>query len=473
MSKTLLFKKKIISSRSCFIEHNGKVYSYYDLDKFSNEIIKNIPSRSIILMKSYNSFMWLCAYYGFIKKKIVPILIDNNIDSSFEENLILRYRPSYIFSLESEKYEKYYKIFNRDRFCIYKNNSKSEKYKLNKNLCLLLTTSGTTGNKKFVKLSYENLYHNTRAIIKYLKINKKCKLITTLQPSYSYGLSLINTHLYSGSSIVLNNYSFFDKNFWKLFHKYKPTTFACVPRSLEFLERLGIKKINFKKLSYITLAGGALIPQKLKKINIELERKKIKLFTMYGQTEASPRISYLDPTFNRSKLGSIGKSIRGGKLFLIDKKNSILKKSNQIGEIIYIGKNVFMGYSKSLKDLSKINIKKQNILKTGDYGYRDKDGFYWIVGRKKDFVKVNGHRVNLRELNEFFRSQGFQSYCDFGNDKINIYFNNKKFINFFKNSSIVKGNLNFNNFCLIFKKNIPINDRGKIDIRKLIKDELL
>ena len=467
MNKLFQFKKKHLSSKNFFFEEDGSSYSYNDLLKLSNNIVESIPTRSVILLKSYNTFIWLSAYFGLIRKNIIPILLEPNIDKNYEKDLISRYKPSYIFSRYEEKYKKFNTVFKKNKFHVFKTNYETKNIKVNKSLCLLLTTSGTTGHKKFVKLSYENLYSNTFAIIDYLKIKKSDALITTLQPSYSYGLSLLNSHLQVGSTIIFNDYSFIDKKFWNLFTKYKPTTFACVPKSLEFLSRLNIKKINFKNIKYITLAGGSLETAKLLDIYKALFKKNIRLYTMYGQTEASPRISYLDPKFNKSKIGSIGKPIKGGKLFLVDKKNKTIKHTNKIGELNYKGKNVFIGYSYSYKDLIKNKTNKNNILKTGDYGYKDKQGFYWLVGRKKDFIKINSYRVNLKELNDFFKFSGFQSHCTFLNNKINIYYENRKFVSFFKKSPIIKGNLSITNFCLIFKKKIPVNERGKINIKEL------
>ena len=198
-------------------------------------------------------------------------------------------------------------------------NKKSKNKKLNKNLSLLLSTSGSMGSIKFVKLSKINLKHNTDSIIKYLKLNSKDSSITNLPISYSYMLSVINTHLEVGASIIISKTSLIEKEFWKTFKNSKVTSFNGVPYTYEMLIKIGLKNIKINTLKYLTHAGGKIEERILKKILSFCNKNNLKFFSMYGQTEASPRISYLKPEFSKKKIGSIGKGTPGNKIYIIDR----------------------------------------------------------------------------------------------------------------------------------------------------------
>ena len=202
----------------------------------------------------------------------------------------------------------------------------------------MLPTSGSLGKPKFVCLSYENLKNNTREIKKYLKINTQSSVITTLSPSYSYGLSIINSHVISGSKIILNNRSLIDAKFWKLLIENKINFFYGVPLMFEILFKSSKFFDQLKTIKTFACAGGHLNKEiKLRMLKV-LNDKKI--FIMYGQTEASPRISYLDLSNNQDKLESIGKPLNGGKLWIENDKKELNNKNT--GELIYKGRNVML-----------------------------------------------------------------------------------------------------------------------------------
>lgn len=157
------------------------------------------------------------------------------------------------------------------------------------------------GSIKFVKLSKINLKHNTNSIIKYLKLKNKDSSITNLPISYSYMLSVINTHLEVGASIVISKYSLVEKEFWKTLKNSKITSFNGVPYTYEILVKIGLEKIKIDTLKYLTHAGGKIEKKTLRKIIKFCDKNNLKFFSMYGQTEASPRISYLKPEFSKKK----------------------------------------------------------------------------------------------------------------------------------------------------------------------------
>jgi len=323
-----------------------------------------------------------------------------------------------------------------------------------------MSTSGSTGSPKFVKQSYQNVISNIKSIIRYLNIKKEDITITSLPISYVYGLSVINTHLFAGATIVLTNKSMVEKKFWDLIDKYKVNNFSGVPYNYSIVEKISKKGLP-KSLKYTTQAGGKMNNILIKKIINIYKKNKIKLIQMYGAAEATSRMSYLKWRYSFKKIGSIGKPIPGGSFYMIDKKG---KKNNKKGELVYQGKNVCMGYAESSKDLTLPDLNK-GTLKTGDIAYKDKEGFYYIEGRNNRYVKIFGIRLNLSELETILLKKGIDVIMREGEEnKINTYFKNSnqviegiKYI-----SKITSLNLNVFVGKILTKKNLTNNFKYKI-----------
>ena len=343
-------------------------------------------------------------------------------------------------------------------------NLNDSKKTIHKNLMLLMTTSGSTGSPKFVRQSYKNVISNTKEIIKYLNIKKTDITITTLPINYVYGLSVINTHLFSGSTIVLNNYSMVEKKFWELIDSFKVNNFSGVPYNYNIIEKISKKGLP-KSLKYTTQAGGKMNHVLLQKIIDVYKKYKIRLVQMYGAAEATSRMSYLNWNHAQTKMGSIGMPIPGGKFYLINKKGEkIKKKSQKKGELVYCGKNVCMGYAKKIKDLSLPDLNK-GLLKTGDIAHEDFDGFFYISGRKNRYIKIYGVRVNLSELETILSRKGIDvSMKESGENKIEVYFKDasktKRGIKFI--SSVTSINSNVFIAKKLLKKNLTNNFKYKI-----------
>jgi long-chain acyl-CoA synthetase len=456
------------SNKIALIVPDQGFIKYSKLISESVKLTKNLEKRSTVFLLGRNDYEWIIGYLGFIKKKIIIILIDPDVNLNNLKQLIKDYKPKYIFKKKNT-----YTLNSCKTLLNYFNYELGEfdKYIIQKNykeLAILLTTSGTSGKNKFVRISYENLIANTRSIIKYLNIKNTDRLITTLQPSYSYGLSMLNTHLYNGASIVLNNYSIIEKNFWKLLKDNKVKTFGGVPYTYELLEKIKFHKFNITSLRYLTQAGGKLDNKIFQKINDVCEKNNIQFISMYGQTEASPRMSFLPSRFNKDKINCIGKAIPNGKFKIIDRNNKNISKINISGELVYLGKNVSLGYATSYLDLKKVDENK-GILFTGDIAKRDSDNFYYITGRKKRFLKIFGNRINLDEIEQNLNNVGFKCVCGGNDKKIIIYFTSKKkqikLMNYA--SKLINLNKNYIEFSYIEK--INRTSRGKIEYKKLKK----
>ena len=453
------FKKNI-----AFID-SDKEYTYNNLLSLSSQINKKlIKKKNLIFILSDNSIGSVIGYVAFILNFHVPFVADSNINKHQLYKLIKLYNPDYIWSPTKKKlslanFKLFYSILGYSLF-----KKKNCTVKLNSKLCLLASTSGSTSSPKFVRQSYANVKSNTKSIIKYLRINSKSVTITTMPMSYTFGQSILNTHLACGGKIILCNSSILQKNFWELFNKSNISFLYGVPYTFEILNKLKFFEKNQKALKVIAQAGGKISKYLQKKISKYSKKFQKKFFVMYGQAEATTRIAYLPQKLSGKKLGCIGKSISGGMMYLVDDEGYRINKTNCIGNLAYKGPNVCMGYAYNQSDLKKKNEWNGKLI-TGDLAIKDKNSFYYIVGRKKRFAKINGLSVNLDDI-ENFLSNKFNNvtFVVISND-LNIYIfydcANKNFN--YKISVCLKKILTVNNSLIktIYVKNIPNLKSGK------------
>jgi long-chain acyl-CoA synthetase len=381
------------------IDSNGESLTYQEfgleIDRFQKEIR---DSRSLIFILTGNNMASLAAYCSSIQNGHVPLLINADINIDLLNELVERYQPNYLFmprktDINVAGYER--PLFDNVDYHLIRQ-SIFVKHTLHPDLSLLLSTSGSTGNPKLIRLSEANIDSNMMAIASYLNLSAEDRVITTLPMNYTYGLSIINSHLYVGASIVLTDASVVDKQFWQLFEKHRPTSLNGVPYTYQLLKRL-LKPHHLGHLRYMTQAGGrlgSLLQEYFAKLTQE---HNVDLYVMYGQTEATARMAYLVPSRVLDKLDSIGQAIPGGRFELVDDQGHVITSPHTLGELVYYGPNVSMGYALTLEDLSLAD-QWQGRLSTGDLAMIDEEGFYFIQGRKNRYVKVYGVRVNLDDI---------------------------------------------------------------------------
>ena len=401
------------------IESNGSILTYSDLYKNVSEFTTFFDDKHLVFIIGENNFATIVCYLSAVESGMVPLLLGSMINQNQLNNLIDVYKPKYIFQKESRPLNDLNLLSSFGEYGLFIR-SKSKSIKLHPNLALLLTTSGSTGSPKLVRLTKKNLISNAKSISEYLDIDSDDRAITSLPYNYSYGLSVINTHLSSGGSLVLTNASMMEGNFWQLINKYSVTSLAGVPYNYEMILRLGIDRLEIPSIKKMTQAGGKLSFDKIKKISTTLQKKNIRFYSMYGQTEATARISYLPPEDINNKPGSIGKAIPNGKLWIENKDGELIDQIDSVGELIYSGENVSMGYAKSINDLELGDMNK-GILRTGDLAKFDSDGYYYIEGSANRFVKIFGNRISLDSIEEIIINKGFESAATGYDDKLLIY----------------------------------------------------
>ncbi len=265
--------------------------------------------------------------------------------------------------------------------------------RIHPDLALLLPTSGSTGSPKMVRLSHDNILSNARAISQSLGIEQSDVAITSLPIHYSFGMSVLASNALSGATVVINSASVLEPVFWESVRAHGVTCVAGVPQTYQILKRLGFPGIDAPSLRLMIQAGGGLDRITTKYFADAMRERGGDFRVMYGQTEASPRMSCMPTQASHEKLGSVGLALAGGQ-FAITGMDGQPLSPDEPGEIVYTGPNVMMGYAESRVHLA-LGDANGDRLETGDIGYLDVDGFLYITGRSKRIVKLAGTRVSL------------------------------------------------------------------------------
>ena len=375
--------------------------TYSELNHMVNECAAHLAEfdlkNQVAFLPMKMNIFSVVRYLACLRESIVPLLLPSHIDESLMQNLYEMYKPALSFGLDG--------LYDIELHSMSVSN-----VGLPKNLAVLLNTSGSTGSAKLVKLSHDNLDQNAKAICEYLKVDFRDKAHCSLPLSYSYGLSVLNTHLQAGACVYLSELTPFSENYYDELVGENITSMSGVPFFYQMLFRTGFFEKDIPSLKVMTQAGGKLGDNLVRKFSEYADRHTINFFVMYGQTEATARISYVPPEMLDQKIGSIGIPIPGGKLRL-----------SGDGELIYSGPNVMMGYAQSKAELYAQESQIDS-LSTGDLAREDEDGYYYITGRLKRFVKLAGSRYGLDEIETFLEDE-FEISCVVGgkDDKLMIF----------------------------------------------------
>jgi acyl-CoA synthetase (AMP-forming)/AMP-acid ligase II len=270
-------------------------------------------------------------------------------------------------------------------------------------LALLLATSGSTGSPVMVRLSRANLEANASAIVAALGIRPADRAITSLPLSHCYGLSVLNSHLSAGASVVITPDRVLSARFWRTVARNDVTSFAGVPVIYETLHGRRFDFSRFPALTTLTQAGGPLADDLVRYFVELMERRDGQFWVMYGQTEATARITCLPPRECKRQPGAVGRVVPGGHLWIEDPAGAALPDGER-GAIFYSGPSVMLGYARSRADLAQGDVMGGK-LETGDIGYL-RDGYLFLTGRAKRIVKAMGVRVALDQIEVAFRSAG-------------------------------------------------------------------
>ncbi|MGB3722867.1 MAG: AMP-binding protein [Pacificimonas sp.] len=353
--------------RTALITAAGEAVSYDTLAARADALAADLPEGPgfgfLLISPDVDS---IALYLGALRAgRQVPLLLNADIGDDALAALSAHYRPNW--------------IRGRDV-----GSALDGSADIHDNLALLLATSGSTGSPKLVRLSANAIASNAASIAHYLGLTPDDRAITTMPLAYSFGMSILNSHLAVGASLVLSDLSMLQPDFWTLAKTSGVTSLSGVPSSFDMLRRAKLETRGLDRLRMLTQAGGKL-PDRLVSHFADLcAGEGWDMHVMYGQTEAAPRISHVPPDRLKDKVGSVGIAVPGGDISIAD----------DTGELVYRGPNVMMGYAESREDLARGD-DMGGILHTGDLARLDEDGFAYITGRLKRFIKLSGTRTNL------------------------------------------------------------------------------
>lgn len=450
------------AERVALIDEAGRRWTYAALLAEADRLAAAVGRRCLAFIICANQMEPVAAYIGFLRAGIVPVLLSRTLDPALLQNLVENYRPAFIFFPDGGLGREHQtgQTFRLGDYLLAETGLDQD-YELADELALLLTTSGSTGSPKLVRQSYLNIQSNTDSIIEYLGITAEDRAITTLPLYYTYGLSILNTHLSVGASLVLTESSVLKREFWRLLAAEGVTTFGGVPYIYQVLKKLRFGNMELPSLRYLTQAGGRLEPELLLEFCDICRQKNIKFIVMYGQTEATARMSWLPWENAEAKSASIGLAIPGGKFWLADEDGQLIERPGEAGELVYDGPNVTLGYAESRHDLARGD-ERGGRLFTGDMAKFDSEGFFYVTGRKKRFLKIFGSRVNLDEVESLLNRQGYSCACGGVDDRLKVYLENEAdrppTADFLENRLA----LNRAGFEIAVIKEIPRNESGKV-----------
>jgi len=435
--------------------------TYGDLSNFINSVGLLIPSRSLVFHFSENSVPSVALYLTCLSNRVVPVLLNPQTNRELIDRLLHNYQPQYLIIPE-----KMWSWYNTAVVYEYKNYRIIE-YSQNtimlfEDLALLLPTSGSTGSPKMVRHSYQNICTSATSVASFFQLNQNDRPVVLLPMYYTMGLSVINSHLEAGATLLLFNSSMTDTSFWNMLKNESPTSITGVPYTFEILKKLRFFKMHFPNLKLITQGGGKMSEDLLQDCIQYAKDNNLKFIPTYGQTEGTARMAFLDSDEVERKKGSIGKAIPNGKLTVIDDQGITTTDGEATGEMVFQGPNVTLGYAEDRSDLNKEDERK-GYLETGDIVKRDEEGFYFIIGRKSRFLKLFGLRVSLDEL-ELLIKDNFNIECVCkGNDSLmNVYIANENLLSEVKEFIIQKTGLYHKCVTVKYIVEFPRNETGKI-----------
>jgi len=460
--------REVSSEQVALVDKNGTCITYKELDEVAANLKATGVKRELVFMLTENEIGCLGGYYSVMADNMVPLLLDAKLDRALLTKLIETYQPAYLWINQKnyQEFPEYSSIFEYEGFGLLKTNFES--VPLHEDLAILLTTSGSTGSPKLVRVSRQNLRCNTNMLAQNAKLTCNDIGITTMPPNYSYGMAILNMHWCSGARMVVTDATVLQQEFWDLFVENQVTNLGGVPYTYELLSHyVDFLETDYKHLRVMTQTGGKLSEQNQKEFT-ELFRKQGKeLLIWYGQTEASGGLTYLSTERGIEKLGSIGIPFPGVEVEIISENPNDVS-ADASGELVFKCDSISMGYALNKEDLSKGD-ERNHILYTGDLAKIDNDGYLFLLGRINRLIKILGKRISLDEIEVLLKNQyaGIECACKGEDDLLEIYYagDYKE-----KEITIFAGKiLGINPRQIVSRKvdNIPRKESGKIDYGKL------
>ena len=386
-------------SRPALTDDTGVTVRYNELAELQDQLA-GIGPGELTMMLCENSIGALAGYAALINSGHPMLMVSSGMPEDMRRNIMNTYRPGMVFAprLLQKHYSNMQELRTIDDYVLLKTNY-SEQYSVFPELGQLLTTSGSTGSVKFVRQSRSNILINAMNYAVDLGITETERTVTSLPLHYTYALTNYSASLLTGAVMVVTRLGIMDEEFWDLFENERVTAFHNVSAAYDMLCRMEIFSGDFPHLRLMTQAGSKLSRELHRYYARYAEKYGKRFIPMYGQCEATSGITYLPADRAPEKIGSVGIVVPGGEIELTDAEGNPVEEAHVSGELVYRGKNVALGYASCGGDLIRGD-DWNGVLRTGDLAERDEDGFLYITGRLRRFIKVSGHRISLDEIDE-------------------------------------------------------------------------
>lgn len=387
--------------RPAIVAADGTAVSYRELDRRVRVTAEKLgAARRLVLIEARNDLATVTAYLAALRAGH-PVLLAAADSRVQLETVAAQYDPDIVVRGAGD---------DLPEPLVRRANSR---HALHPDLALLMSTSGSTGSPKLVRLAAEGVQANAVAIARYLGIRPGDRAALSLPLHYCYGLSVLNSNLAAGAALLLTERSVIDPAFWATVREQRVTSLHGVPHTFALLDQIGFDEHTAPHLRYLTQAGGRLAPETVRRYARMARRGGWQFFVMYGQTEATARMAYLPPELAEDHPGAIGTPIDGGSFEIADPDGS------GAGELVYRGPNTMMGYAHGPADLALG--RTVDALATGDLARRSPAGLYEIVGRRSRFVKPFGQRIDLDQVEHLLSRAGFTAACTGDDDALDLF----------------------------------------------------
>lgn len=406
---------------TCLHHEDGEI-SYSELALLADALFGH-RARGVVFILCNRNVETIAGYLGGLRNGVVPLMLPADLGDAVLEEYLAVYQPRYIWldvirAADIAKRHSAQLVQTQHRYALIELAWPGAGVELHPDLALLMPTSGSTGDPKLVRLSYRNLQANAAAIAAYLPMKPTDVATTNLPLNYSYGLSILNSHLLVGAQLVVSEGNVLDRGYWDLVRAKSVTSISGVPFIYAMLQKLRFERLDLPSLRFMTQAGGHMAPETTRYFVDLCRLKGIDFFTMYGQTEATARIAYVPPARALDKLGSVGVAIPGGRVEIAPAPAA--EPGSGAGELVYYGENVSMGYASGREDLARGDDNRGRLC-TGDLACIDDEGFITIVGRLRRFAKIYGHNVNLDQVERILKTAGVDAMVTARDDRLSIH----------------------------------------------------
>lgn len=445
------------ADKFAIIDDKGNSITYRELVKEAGIIKQYIKEKSIIFILCDHNIETIEFVYKVLYSNRIPLLLSNKISKELLEHLLDIYEPQYIYCKKEYEYSnRFHSIVEFGDYMLLRTNNVL--YPIHPELALLMSTSGTTGSTKLVKLSYENLYDNVEHMCERINLKSEQKGISPLPINHIYGLAFCLWNWQRGATLLISEESIISNKFNDFYIREKANIFAATPSIYRMMQK--IQFWDSDKLAYlhIAMSGGEQMTKEEQYNLVSMLGNKF--WISYGQTECSCIISTTNFDKDNIKFRSVGKALDNINIDINDKN----------GEIIVKSKSVCMGYAHNIIQLSEGDVNQGTIF-TGDRGYMDEDGYIYLEGRLARDIKILGKRVCLDDIEEYLKSKFVDiEFACIGLDNCVVVFYNRIEENIEKRTSdLLRENMNIPYkfiFCMYLEQ-FPKSDTNKIGYTEL------